>query len=150
MFISASTIGRDLMGRMSMAQSVEVREAIVHRWTKIGLIISALFSIILALVVPSVVKIWYAIGTAIVPGLLVPLMASYFEGLRIPPRYGFLAMLLGWGVSTLWLVSGQLQFVDGAPSYWLGIEPMYPGLVISMLMWIVGRHSIRLRRRKIG
>jgi len=33
--------------------------------------------VILALSVPSVVRIWYAVGTAIVPGLLVPLMASY-------------------------------------------------------------------------
>ena len=106
---------------------------------EVGLLISAVFSIILALEVPSVVKIWYAIGTAIVPGLLVPLMASYFEPLHIPPRYGFWSMLLGWSLSTVWLVSGQLNIVDGIPAYWLRIEPMYPGLVISLLVWGIGR-----------
>jgi solute:Na+ symporter, SSS family len=139
MFISASTIGRDIVGRLRMPMSTEMREMLVQRWTKIGLIISALFSIALALVVPSVVRLWYAIGTAIVPGLLVPLMASYFEPLRIPARHGFWAMLLGWSVSSIWLVSGQLQLVDGSASYWFGIEPMYPGLAISLLVWGIGR-----------
>jgi solute:Na+ symporter, SSS family len=139
MFISASTIGRDIVGRSRMSESIETRDVTIHKWTKIGLVISAVFSIILALVVPSVVKIWYAIGTAIVPGLLVPLMASYFEPLHIPPKYGFWSMLLGWSVSTVWLVNGQLNFVDGNPVYWLGIEPMYPGLVISVLIWGLGR-----------
>ena len=139
MFISASTIGRDIVGRWRRDQGVENRDATIHRWTQIGLVLSAIFSIILALEVPSVVKIWYAIGTAIVPGLLVPLMASYFEPLHIPPRYGFWAMLLGWSFSTIWLIYGQLTFVDGSPAYWFGIEPMYPGLVISLLVWGIGR-----------
>lgn len=142
MFISASTIGRDIVARSSRSESLEARDATIHRWTKIGLVISALFSIILALVVPSVVRIWYAIGTAIVPGLLVPLMASYFNPLHIPPRHAFWAMFLGCGLSTLWLICGQVLLVDGAHSYWLGIEPMYPGLAISILIWIVGRNSI--------
>jgi SSS family solute:Na+ symporter len=139
MFISASTVGRDIVGRLKLPVSVERREVLVQRWTKIGLIISAIFSIVLALVVPSVVRLWYAIGTAIVPGLLVPLMASYFEPLHIPAKYGFWAMLLGWGVASVWLVCGQLHLVDGAALYWFGIEPMYPGLVISLVVWGIGR-----------
>jgi SSS family solute:Na+ symporter len=146
MFISASTIGRDIVGRLRRSDSLETRDAMIHRWTQIGLVISAVFSIILALMVPSVVRIWYTIGTAIVPGLLVPLMASYFERLRIPPRHGFWAMLLGWSLSTVWLVCGQLNFVEGNPAYWFGIEPMYPGLAISIAIWFVGRNSLRRRR----
>jgi hypothetical protein len=139
MFISASTIGRDIVGRLSASSTPAGREILVQRWTKIGLVLSAVFSIVLSLVVPSVVKIWYTIGTAIVPGLLIPLMASYFEPLRIPSRYAFWAMLLGWGASTLSLLFGQLSHLNGEPSYILGIEPMYPGLVISLVVWGVGR-----------
>jgi hypothetical protein len=102
-------------------------------------VLSAVFSIILSLVVPSVVKIWYTIGTAIVPGLLVPLMASYFEPLRIPSRHAFWAMVLGWSGSSLSLIIGQLHLIDGEPSYAFGIEPMYPGLVLSLVVWGVGR-----------
>jgi hypothetical protein len=48
-------------------------------------------------------------------------------------------MLLGWSFSTIWLIYGQLNFVDGSPAYWFGIEPMYPGLIISLLIWGLGR-----------
>jgi SSS family solute:Na+ symporter len=139
MFISASTIGKDLAGRLIHSPTEPERQRTIHRWTRAGLVISAVFSVLLSLSVPSVVKIWYAIGTAIVPGLLVPLMASYFEPLRIPARYAFWAMLLGWSISTIWLVQGQMNVVAGVPGYWLGIEPMYPGLVASVVLWGMGR-----------
>jgi len=139
MFISASTIGKDLAGRLLRSSDEPEHQNKVNRWTRIGLVVSALFSVLLALSVPSVVKIWYAIGTAIVPGLLVPLMASYFDPLRIPARYAFWSMMLGWSVSTVWLVQGQLNVVADVPEYWLGIEPMYPGLAASIVLWGMGR-----------
>jgi Na+/proline symporter len=139
MFISASTIGKDLAGRLVQSSGAAGHRDVVHRWTKIGLVVSAILSVILALGVPSVVRIWYSVGTAIVPGLLVPLMASYFGRLRIPGRYAFWAMLLGWLVSTVWLVQGQMNPVAGAPEYWLGMEPMYPGLIVSLVAWGMGR-----------
>ena len=148
MFISASTIGRDLAGRSRGIETSMTRDAVVQRWTKIGLVISAVLSIVLALTVPSVVKLWYSIGTAIVPGLLVPLMASYFESLRIPARHAFWAMLLGWGTSSVWLLAGQLQPNDGFPSYWFGVEPMYPGLVLSLTVWGTGR--IKMKRQNLS
>jgi SSS family solute:Na+ symporter len=139
MFISASTIGRDIVGRAVISSRAGEKELLIQRWTKIGLVLSAFFSIVLAILVPSVVKIWYTIGTAIVPGLLVPLMASYFESLRIPARHAFWAMLTGWGVSTICLLAGQLNQVNGDPLYPLGIEPMYPGLAISVIVWGMGK-----------
>lgn len=143
MFISASTIGKDIIGRLAVSSAAPEREILVQRWTKIGLILSAVFSIILSLIVPSVVKIWYTIGTAIVPGLLVPLMASYFDSFRISARYAFWAMLLGWLFSTVSLLDGQLHQINSVPSYWLGVEPMYPGLIVSLVVWGVGRYRYR-------
>ncbi len=139
MFISASTIGKDLAGRLIRPSSEAESRRIIHRWTRVGLVVSALFSVILSLSVPSVVKIWYAIGTAIVPGLLVSLMASYFDTLRIAARYAFWSMMLGWSISTVWLVQGQLNLIAGSPNYWLGIEPLYPGLLASVVIWGMGR-----------
>jgi SSS family solute:Na+ symporter len=141
MFISATTIGRDIVGRMARPSDPAGAEATVNRWTKIGLVISALFSIFLSLLVPSVVKLWYTIGTAIIPGLLIPVIASYFEPLRIPSRYAFWAMLLGWLISTASLLDGQLHMTAGQPSYWLGVEPMYPGLVVALLIWSIGKFT---------
>jgi SSS family solute:Na+ symporter len=138
--ISAITIGKDIVGRMAKADH---RSPIVQRWTKIGLIITAVTAIVMALVIPSVVALWYTIGTCIIPGLLIPLMASYFERFRISANYAFVAMIVGWGLSTASLVHGHLAAVGGVPTYWFGIEPMYPGLIASIVIWVVGRWNFR-------
>lgn len=135
MFISAMTVGKDLVGRWR-GGSPETS----GRWTRIGLGLSAAFAIALALLLPSVVTIWYTIGTTIIPGLLVPVLAGYFDALKIRPGYALAAMLLGWLTSTASLVQGLLAS-DGA--YWFGVEPMVPGLAVSLVVWGLGRLRFR-------
>ena len=134
--ISAITVGKDLIGRI---RNEGHQSEFVKRWTKIGLIISSIVSIATALLIPSVVALWYTIGTCIIPGLLVPVMASYFERFRISANFAFAAMVAGWGLSTASLIHGHLAAVNGSPSYWLGIEPMYPGLFAAVVIWGSGR-----------
>ncbi len=134
--ISAITIGKDIVGRLAVP---ERREELTTRWTRHGLTIAALVSIVLALAVPSVVGLWYTIGTCVIPGLLVPILASYFRPLRIPPAFAFTSMLTGWLVSTASFVAGHLWMADGVAQYPLGIEPMYPGLAVSLAVWGMGR-----------
>jgi len=132
--ISAISFGRDIVCKIRQ----DLRQGSVQTYTQLGLVVSALLSIVLALLVPSVVGLWYVIGTAIIPGLLIPLVTSYFERLRVAAKWGFLAMLFGWLTSTASLVYGQVAGSVGKPQYFFGIEPMYPGLAISVLVWILG------------
>ena len=132
--ISGITIGKDIVGRMTGRAT---DDAVVQRWTKRGLVIASLVSVGLALAVPSVVGLWYAIGTCIIPGLLVPVVAGYVDRLRIPARGALMAMSAGWIFSTWSFLSGQADVVNGAPQYWFGIEPMYPGLIASLIIWAV-------------
>jgi SSS family solute:Na+ symporter len=107
-------------------------------------------SILLALMIPSVVKLWYTIGTVIIPGLLVPLVTSYFDRLRVAARYAFAAMLTGWLTSLFWLLSGWAQQLGSSAAYPLGIEPMYPGLAVSLVAWLVGMNGRRRREDPAG
>jgi SSS family solute:Na+ symporter len=132
-FISATTIGKDIVARL------QNDSASAQRWTQIGVGITALVSIGLALLIPSVVNLWYTIGTCIIPGLLVPLMAGYFDALRISARGALTAMTAGWGTSTASLLWGLSMSHGENPSYWFGVEPMYPGLAISLIVWAVER-----------
>ncbi|HTK82395.1 MAG TPA: sodium:solute symporter family protein [Bacteroidota bacterium] len=134
-FVSAQTLGRDIVMRLSVTTSQP--EVLSTRLTKIGLILSLMFSILLALLLPSVISIWYTIGTIIIPGLLVPLIASYFPALHIPARYAFYSMLCGWLTSLLWLLESYAAGRSG--TYLLGIEPMYPGLAVSLVLWGCGK-----------
>ncbi|MBI1804168.1 MAG: sodium:solute symporter family protein [Ignavibacteriae bacterium] len=165
-FVSAQTLGRDIVMRLGVLGSrigtrFEVRGS-GFEWksslsnlqpqtpnrlhssvllTQVGLIVSFGVSVALALLIPSVIQLWYTIGTIIIPGLLVPLIASYFDGIKIPPRYAFLSMLLGWLTSLAWMVSRYT--ILHSDSYPLGIEPMYPGLFVSLLFWGIGRSALR-------
>jgi SSS family solute:Na+ symporter len=136
-FVSATTIGRDIVWRYGGEQS----DTRVNRYTQWGLLITALLSVLLSVSVPSVIKLWYTIGTVVIPGLLVPLVTSYFDRWRVSARYAFAAMLLGWLTSTTWLFMGWTQQLGNAEYYPLGIEPMYPGLFVSCAVWGVGKFS---------
>jgi solute:Na+ symporter, SSS family len=134
MFVSGTTIGRDLWGRVRGREKEEDagRE---RRRVQVGMVLSCVLAIVLAMVIPSVIKLWYAIGTTLVPGLLVPLVTSYFDGLRADAKTAFRSMLTGWLTSLIWLLAGWQQHYGSAESYPLGIEPMFPGLLVSVVVW---------------
>ncbi len=133
-FIAGVTFGNDIVGRLRVYATDEARDRDVQRWTKLGIMLSGTLAVVLALTMPSVVKLWYTIGTCIIPGLLVPVVASYFPSLKIPPAFGLAAMSCGFFGSTVWFLAGQ---VTGAGAY-MGVEPMYPGLIISVCVWGAG------------
>ncbi len=130
-FVSATTLGRDIVWRVQQAPD----ESSVSRYTQWGLAITAVFSVAIALAIPSVIKQWYTIGTVVIPGLLVPLVTSYFERWKVSARYAFPAMLFAWLTSLAWLVAGWTQRIGSSEFYPLGIEPMYPGLAVSLMIW---------------
>jgi SSS family solute:Na+ symporter len=138
-FVSATTLGRDIVARVRGRLNDGASNAHV-RW---GLLVTGVLSVVLALGIPSVIQLWYTVGTVIVPGLLVPLVSSFFERWKCPPGYAFLSMLLGWGVSLGWLIAGWSTAMGSSTAYPLGIEPMYPGLFASLVVWGVGRAGCR-------
>lgn len=134
MFISATTLGRDIVWRVRR----EKDESNVTRYTQIGLVVTAILSIAFSVLIPSVIKLWYTIGTIIIPGLLIPLVTSYFEKWKVSARYAFATMLLGWLMSLSWLMIGWTKELGSSEFYPLGIEPMYSGLAVSAVVWGLG------------
>ncbi len=132
-FVSAQTLGRDIVWRL-VREKVTENDSLITKYTKLGLILSFVLSVFIAYFIPSVIKIWYTIGSIIIPGLLVPLVSSYFEKLIMKPAFAFTSMLFGWLTSFLWLI-----FSPGVKDYLFGIEPMFPGIFISLIIWWFGR-----------
>jgi solute:Na+ symporter, SSS family len=129
-FLAAITIGRDFRQRYKK----EAKDEIIQRHIQIGLIITAVISIALALYARSVVKIWKDIGSLATPALLIPLVSSFFNRLRMPSHWVPATMISGAAVSAVWLLSKELT-----GSYLFQIEPIYPGLVISFLLYLAGK-----------
>jgi solute:Na+ symporter, SSS family len=140
-FVGGTTLGRDLVGRwLAGSHGVAVQEAsgrAERRRTRVGVVVTAVLSVVLALLIPSVITLWYTIGTAVVPGLLMPLVTSYFPRLRVGGRSALVTMLAGWTTSTLWLLAGWSDHLGSADRYPFGIEPMIPGLAVSVCLWMV-------------
>jgi SSS family solute:Na+ symporter len=106
-FISAFTFGRDIVGRIknSNRDNVDNSASLI----RLGLVIMAIIAIILAYSFPSVVKLWYLMGSILVPGLLIPFLVSFTK-----------LNLKNWQIS----------------NFSLKIEPFYPGMFSSILLFI--------------
>jgi len=128
LFISAQTMGHDLLARWF--GSDPTRDNV---WTRIGLVGAGLLSIAIALSGLSVVELWHHLGSIGTPALLVPVLASFDARLRIPPRAAGAAMALSAVVAAVWIATAR----DGA--YWLGVEPIFPALAVSLAVWAIGR-----------
>jgi SSS family solute:Na+ symporter len=142
-FVSATTLGRDLVWRLK--RSGDRRSE--RRYTQGGLLVAAVLSVVLAEAIPSVIMLWYVIGTTIVPGLLFPLVTGYFPRWKAPARFAFASMLGGWLTSLVWLAVGWTQELGNASLYPWGIEPMVPGLAVSGFLWWIG--WIRGREKRL-
>ena len=126
--IAASTFGNDLVPRL-------FPKAIgrIDRYTRWGLTISTVIAIVFAIYFDSVIEIWYAYGTVGAPALLIPVVSTFVGNRRLPPRWAFWSIVVSGSLALSWYLSGRLT--GGA--YWLGVEPIYPGLVCSIIMFLI-------------
>ena len=101
-----------------------------------GLVATMILSYALSRLVPSVVGLWYAVGSAVIPGLLLPMLGAYAPALRVPGGWAAASSAAGWLVSLAWVAAARAK---GEPP--LGIEPMFPGLAASAALWALGYAS---------
>jgi len=103
------------------------------RWS---LLATSVFAIGLALWSESVIALWHHLGSVGTPVLLLPLALAH-TSLRIRQRAALWSMGLSGGVALGWLAAGR-----GGP--FLGLEPIFPGLAVSLL--VLGPAAWRGRR----
>ena len=130
-FIAGSTIARDLVWRLRGDPGEERLPAL----TRIGLWISAVFATTLALADPSVVGLWHDIGSITTPALLLPVATVLLGRGRVGPRWTSAAMVIAFVVSTGWVLAKAFPIAGRAPGYPLGLEPIYAGLMASILTY---------------
>ena len=132
-FISAITIGKDLTSILNIKQN----DTHILRYTRYGLVMTALLSIILAMYFEYAVDIWYIVGSFVVPALLIPLIASLY---KLKLKNVVIVMLLPVLATACWYFYGVLHpSEDGYPGYIWELDPMYPGLLISIVLYWIKR-----------
>jgi len=128
-FLAAVTFGRDIIWRIK--KNVNVTHA-----TQFGLLITLLFSVLLLYLVPSVVKIWYLMGTLFVPSLLLPLISIFIPSIQIPKCNTVVSMIASFIGTSCWLVAGLYQSTLINPSFPWDIQPFFIGLMCSVIIYL--------------
>lgn len=132
LFIAGLTLGRDLFANLfPKAKRVLL--------TRISVLVAAGLSIALIHFYPSVISLWYVIGSVMIPGLLIPVMGIYVPVFRLRKPYVVPLMTLSTGISFIWMVLGTIHSTGTYSEAYLGIEPFYPGTILSVVLWLVGR-----------
>ena len=130
-FLSAVTIGRDFLWRL-LGNPDDDRSS---RYSRIGLIITGIVAILMVIAIPSVIDLWYTIGTLFIPALVYPLLGTYFSKKTLSGDAAFLISLSGFITSAIWYGVGQINQSGGWPQYPWGLEPLYPGLLLGGILY---------------
>ncbi len=127
LFLSGTTIGRDFIFRISKSQN----ENKLKNYTIIGLIISGIIAVILAYSIPSVIEIWYTIGSMFIPGIILPVVSAYYPQLRVANKTILIEMIAAVLSSITWYFL-RANFSN----IWLinDVEPMLVGLFFSVII----------------
>lgn len=127
LFNAGITLSRDLLGRVGSAATSTIRGE------RFGLIGGAAIAAAVALMSTSVVNLWYGFGSVGTAVLLAPLLGAFFPALRPSPRFAAAGMAAAGAVASAWVLSAQSS---GGP--WLSIEPVFPGLAVSVAFAFAG------------
>lgn len=136
LFLSGTTIGRDFIYRLNK----KTNERFLKKYTILGLLLSGIISILIAYQIPSVINIWYTIGSLCIPGMILPVISAYYTKFRIENKLIFAEMILAVLTSIIWYFLRD-SFNDYV--FLSLIEPMIVGLITAVLI-----HSIGLFRRR--
>lgn len=132
-FIGGVNFGRDLIWRWRR----EPDESRVNGYVQLGFLATAAVSVFLALFFRSAVDLWHDVGSVAVPALLVPLASSYSARWRMRPGPAAVSLVLSGAVAAVWLATRYLPGRSG--TYVLGLEPIYAGLAVSLVVYGLDR-----------
>jgi SSS family solute:Na+ symporter len=130
LFLSATTISRDFFFKLSQ----KPEEQKLKSFTIYGLIISGILSVVLAYFIPSVIEIWYTIGSICIPGIILPVVSSYYTKLKINEKLTLIGMVTSVSAGFIWFLIRN----NFANTFISEIEPMIVGLSFSILFHSIG------------
>lgn len=126
LFISGTTLSLDFGGSSFPTSKQKKQEAVY------GMIASGVAAILLALLVPSVIKIWYLIGSVCVPGMLLATITSFFPQYKLNTKIMNFAFVAGSLSTIIWHFLRETGSVAEGLYF---IEPMILGLTtVAMLL----------------
>ena len=132
LFISATTFSKDFMQKIMPG----IVKNDLRKYTRIGLVLTSLISIVFAYYAQSVISLWYTIGSLCIPGLIFIVVGSYYEKFRLKNNLAVTQVILSTLISTIWwIVRENCSEVPILSE----IEPMILGIITALIIQIAGK-----------
>jgi Na+/pantothenate symporter len=96
--------------------------------------------VVLALFFRSVIDVWYVFGSIGTPALLVPVFTAFVGKRRLPSAWALASVILSGGVALIWSLS---QYMGQSGEYWFGLQPIFPGLLVSLGIFGLKSRQVR-------
>jgi SSS family solute:Na+ symporter len=128
-FLAATALGRDLFWR-----SYGRDPARVPVYIRRSLAAATICAFLLALTSESVVAVWHGVGSVAAPVLLIPTLSAWSQRHAFSRKWVVPAMLVSGLTALVWRLAPE--FLGGG--YWLGIQPIYVGLLLSLAFYLAG------------
>lgn len=128
LFLSGTTFGNDIMLKFGFA-----KKQTVNFFTKAGIVVAGIISVLLAYFVQSVISIWYMIGSIFIPGIILLIIGAYYDKFRIDSKFAAAELIGGSASVIIWLTARP--YVDEGLQF---IEPMVVGLTVSLVIHLLG------------
>lgn len=138
-FLAASTFGRDIVWRL-----FKIPDDRITYFTRIGLILSALIALCMALFFESVIDIWHDYGSVATPALLIPVFFAFVGKRKLKAGMALICIVLSGLLSLCWLIIGK----STGGGYFLGIAPVFPGFVFSLIFYLAASTRKRIEISK--
>lgn len=135
-FLSGAIFGRDIIYRLRGDQDEEN----VKKYSNYGIIAASVLSIALSIAIPSVIELWYSIGSLFIPSIFFITISSYFERIKIPHKIAVYEIIIPFLLSLTWLIVREKYF--NASSLYF-IEPMIIGLTAAFIIHAIGMISVK-------
>lgn len=142
-FLAAGAFGRELLWK----SRPDRQPSEIPRYMRIGLVVSSGCAFLLALTTESIVTLWHALGSVGAPVLLLPMLTSFSTRHRFPRSWTLPSMILAGTVSLAWILAPKIGFSEG---YWLGVQPIYMGLGVSLACYLLARQKSKARSIATG
>lgn len=120
-FISAQTIGNDILKKILKKNFDEVL------LVRVGLCITIILASILAILIPSVIDLWYTLGSIFIPGLLFPVIGSYYEEWRLSEKITFYQVVAVTSITFLIFILKTFDLIV------IDFEPMIAGILLGLV-----------------
>ena len=131
LFLSGTTIGRDFIFRLKKGAD----EQKLKSYTIAGLVVSGLLSILLAYAIPSVIEIWYTLGSLCIPAIIPAVISSYYPKFRISYEIMVVEMITAVTLSAAWYFLRTGGLITGIV---YEVEPMIVGLLTAVIIHLYG------------